>query len=167
MRQATKLVPSLVVAIGLVTLLMSHAEAQVLDVRTGKPIPLAVPCIGVAVNGMQTPVRQMLGSVPAWAMTTWEPDGLPKIIYGTAYFQLPPLMRRFTSLHECGHASTQDADEYAANCWALRKGKWSPQQIAQIRRFHKNLGPLPPQYGGSGAAFWAGTAAECPDLADD
>jgi hypothetical protein len=80
---------------------------------------------------------------------------------------LPPLIQRFTSLHECGHASTGNPDEYAANCYSLSAGGFSMAQVGAIRSFYEHLpGPLPAQYGGSGPGFWQGTIDECPELSD-
>jgi hypothetical protein len=138
--------------------LHERANAQV--------IPNESPCMGTALNGMQVPAYQITGQPPAWAMTFW-PNGIPTIVYGPMYFQLPPLIQRFTSLHECGHASTRNPDEYAANCYALSVANFSRRQVGQIRSFYEHLpGQLPPQYGGSGPGFWAGTVGECQQLSD-
>src|ERR1035441_4733387 len=127
-------------------------------------IPNVSPCMGVAQHGMQVPANQVTGQPPAWAMTIW-PNGYPTIVYGPVYFQLPPLIQRFTSLHECGHASTGNPDEYAANCYALSAGNFTPAQIRLIRTFYQSLSmTIPPQYGGSGIGFWAGTMGECPQF---
>lgn len=127
-------------------------------------IPNAVPCLGRTANGMSAQVIQNTGPVNAWAMTMW-PNGIPMTTYGPMYFKLPPLIQRFTSLHECGHASTGDPNEFHANCFALQHGGFSQEQIQQIGRFYTNwLGSIPPQYGGTGTAFWAGTMAACPAI---
>jgi len=94
------------------------------------------------------------------------PDGWPTIVYGPTYFQLPPAMQRFTSAHECGHLRNQSTDEFAANCLALQSGGFTLAEVQFIGAFHQNIGPLPPNYGGSGAAFWAITVARCPALAE-
>jgi hypothetical protein len=127
-------------------------------------IPNAQPCVGRALNGNSMPAMQMVGPSNFWAQTSW-PGGIPTITYSQPYFQLPPLMQKFTSLHECGHASTQNLNEFAANCYALQKGHFTKAEVAQIAAFHQGVGPIGPQYGGSGAAFWAGTVAMCPQLA--
>lgn len=127
-------------------------------------IPNAVPCMGTAVNGMRVPVQQIRAQAPAWAMTSW-PFGTPVTAYSTIYFQLPPLLQDFTSRHECGHAVTRNPDEFAANCFALSNGNYSPQQIAEIGHFFQTLPfSVGAQYGGSGAAFWSGTMARCPQF---
>lgn len=127
-------------------------------------IPNAVPCMGTAVNGMRVRVQQIRAQAPAWAMTSW-PYGAPVTAYSAIYFQLPPLLQDFTSRHECGHAVTRNPDEFAANCFALANGNYSPQQIAEIGQFFQNLPfPVGAQYGGSGAAFWSGTMARCPQF---
>ena len=128
------------------------------------PIPNAVPCMGRAMNGAVVPVVQVVGPSPAWALTSW-PNGFPVTTYSNVYFQLSPLLQNFTSWHECGHAATGNPNEFAANCFALAHGNFSPQQIALIGQFTQNLPfPVGPQYGGSGAAFWAGTMAMCPQF---
>jgi len=69
-------------------------------------------------------------------------------------------MQQLTAIHECMHISIPSMDEFLANCQALllmRQRGLSPQQEAWIAQFHMNIGPLPPQYGGSGQAFWWGT----------
>jgi hypothetical protein len=146
-----------VVALLLFCAATGRAQGQV-------PIPNAVPCVGTALNGAKVPVRQIAGPSPAWAFTSW-PNGFPVTVYSSVYFQMPPLLQYFTSLHECGHAQTINPDEYAANCFALQQGNFTPQQIALIGQFFQSLTfPVGQQYGGSGAAFWAGTMARCPQF---
>ena len=129
-------------------------------------IPNAVPCVGTAVNGARVPVRQVQGQSGAWAMTSWPPPfGYPVTVYSPVYFRLSPLLQNFTSWHECGHAVTRDPNEFAANCFALEHGHYSTEQIAGIGQFFHNLPfTVGPQYGGSGAAFWDGTMARCPQF---
>ena len=62
---------------------------------------------------------------------------------------LPPIVRRFVVLHECGHK--RHDDESGADCWAVRRGKsqgWlTAGGIAQIcavfKRHPKNLWRCP------------------------
>jgi hypothetical protein len=144
--------------------LLLMATFVIAETVCAQGIPNAIPCMGKAVSGMPVQVTQNTGPVPAWAMTSW-PGGLPMTTYGPMYFRLPPLIQRFTSLHECGHASTLNPNEYAANCFALANGGFSPAEIDAIGTFYLNLpGVFPPQYGGSGPAFWQGTFALCPNL---
>ncbi|WP_440090772.1 hypothetical protein [Pseudomonas putida] len=82
--------------------------------------------------------------------------GLPTITYGPTFYQLPPLMQQFTYFHECAHLVEQTSNEFVANCRALQLMKsqgLSPAQESAIASIHMNIGPLPPQYGGSGAFF--------------
>jgi hypothetical protein len=148
---------------GIVFFLVAYAASGIARAQT---IPNTVNCTtAVAANGMPAMIVRIKGPVPAWAMTDWMPNGLPRITYGSMYFDLPPLIQRFTSWHECGHASTRDPNEFAANCFALEHGGFSRAEVEQIGDFYTNLlGVFPPQYGGSGPAFWQGTVEKCPQV---
>lgn len=104
------------------------------------------------------------GGLISWfrAISTYRTDGHPIIYYGQSYWQLPPLMRQFVSIHECAHLAEPTSDEFLANCRALqvlRQRGLTPQDEDYIAQFHYNEGPLPPQYGGSGVTFWGQTLA--------
>ena len=143
------------------------SSAQVLDAFTGMQIPNALACQAPhAGNGGLVPARQILGPSPHFAHSFWAPDGWPSIVYGQGYFQIPPLMQIFTSAHECGHLVNASANEPAANCFALQTLGLTPSQKLFIAQFHQNLGPLPPQYGGSGMQFWQMTRQLCPQFTD-
>lgn len=144
------------IAIGLICfyLLPERAHAQ--------PIPNAVSCMARhAATGQFVPARHRTGFSQFWAHAAWDGDGWPSVTYGATYFQLPPVMQRFTSLHECGHLALQTLNEFEANCFALQQMSPSDATLNYIALFHQSIGPLGPQYGGSGAAFWAGTRQVC------
>jgi hypothetical protein len=44
----------------------------------------------------------------------------------------------------------------------MRAAGLSIQEEQFIGQFHIQVGPLPPQYGGSGAVFWQRTIQRCP-----
>ena len=73
------------------------------------------------------------------------------------------LVIEFLAFHECAHARLGTPNEVVANCEAFRQmnalGELMPGDAQLLAVFHANLGPLPPQYGGSGVAFWAATKA--------
>ena len=143
------------------------SHAQVPDANSGQLIPNARACAAIhAGNGQLVAVRQRVGPSPYWAHSQWDLDGWPAITYGAAYFQIPPLMQVFTTTHECGHLVLQTVNEFAANCFALRTLPLSSADKLAIAAFHKAIGLLPPQYGGSGAAFWEMTRQSCPQFAD-
>jgi hypothetical protein len=148
------------VRVGLLILLLSApAVAQ--------PIPNMQACSARhAMSGQVVPVRQRIGPSPFWAHANWDMDGWPAITYGPAYFSLPALMQSFTSAHECGHLVLISSNEFVANCFALQNLPLSSQEKQFVARYHESLGPLGPQYGGSGAAFWAMTRRTCPDDAE-
>jgi hypothetical protein len=111
------------------------------------------------------PAVQGFGASNFWAHAGFMPG--PTIVYGPMFQQLPHFMQIFTQDHECGHLNGAQ-NEYQANCWALarlyEKGG-NQQTVMMIRQYHYGIAPLPPQYGGSGAAFWQGTYQTCPQLA--
>lgn len=121
-------------------------------------------CVAMHANGQLVQVRQVNGPSPFWAHAMLAADGWPTITYGPIFYTLPPLMQEFTRYHECAHLAMRTQDEYQANCAALKelmsRGA-SQQELAFVERFHMDIGLLPPQYGGSGAAFWQGTVGIC------
>jgi hypothetical protein len=124
-----------------------------------------MPCMSrVLSTGAYVPAQQIQGTSNHWAHAQFTPPmGYPTIVYGPSFFQLPRIMQVFTSIHECGHLQGTTS-EFLANCYALRNGHWSPEQIRFIANYHRAVGPLPPQYGGSGSAFWQQTLATCPEF---
>lgn len=125
---------------------------------------VAQSCVARHANGSMVPVRERPGPSMFWAHAGWDPDGWPAITYGPAFFQLPPIMQRFTVLHECAHLVERTSNEFVANCRALmimRQQGLTLEDENYIAQFHGQIGPLGPQYGGSGAAFWAGTMRIC------
>lgn len=143
----------------------SDASAQVSDLSTGGTIPNAVDCMGRHyVTGGFVEVRQRTGSSMHWAHAAWDADGWPAITYSSAYFQLPETMQKFTSAHECGHLSMPTTNEFLANCYALSELPLSRIERDFVGTYHRHLGPLPAQYGGSGSEFWARTVATCSEL---
>lgn len=127
-------------------------------------IPNAQGCTARhALSGQPVPVRQSVGPSQFWAQSRWDPDGWPSITYNAPYFNLPPLMQTFTSAHECGHLVLQTDNELLANCFALRNLPLSGSDKQFIAQYHIGIGSIGPQYGGSGAAFWAGTVRTCPN----
>ena len=98
----------------------------------------------------------------AWALSNVDTTGYPVITYFAQFFALPPLMQKFSRLHECAHHHV-GPDEIQANCAALiemRNQGLTPSQEDFIAQFHINLGTLPTQYHGSGEEFWQLTV-EC------
>lgn len=124
----------------------------------------AQSCIAPHANGNLVPVRERAGASMFWAHSSYDPDGWPSITYSPMFFQLPQIMQHMTILHECAHLVEQTANEFVANCKALsimRQQGLSRAEEEYIGQFHIQIGPLGPQYGGSGAAFWAGTLGLC------
>ena len=139
-------------------------------VLTALTLPLLVGsaqaqwCVAQHANGQLVPVRERPGPSMFWAHSSWDMDGWPAITYGPPFFRLPPIMQEFTKFHECAHLAEQTTDEFQANCSALRAMRsrgLSQQQENFIANFHRNIGPIGPQYGGSGVAFWQGTLQAC------
>ena len=115
-------------------------------------------------TGKRVESRERAGMSMFWAHASWDPDGWPAITYGPMFYQLPDTMQKLTRLHECAHLTIPTMDEFAANCAALRvmrREGLSPAEEQYIGQFHMNIGVLPPQYGGSGLAFWNGTMQLC------
>jgi len=134
-------------------------------VKAQVPIPNVHQCVGFNYFTHQPmQVWQITGNDPAWAISNWNRvSGIPYTEYTQMYFALPPLMQKLTTYHECAHHSIPTGDEFLATCWALHQLRFSKSELAQIASFHQNYqGPVGPQYGGSGAALWAGVVAMCP-----
>ncbi len=110
---------------------------------------------------------QRVGPSAFAAQATWGAGQPPTITYAPAYFRLPPMMQVFLSLHECGHLVLHTTNEFRANCYAVGHGNWTAAELDLIGRSHQALGPFGPQYGGSGAAFWAATERTCPQYFSD
>ncbi len=72
-----------------------------------------------------------------------------------------PIAMDFLFYHECAHAQLATSNEVQANCGALirmrQEGLLGAGQEQALGQFHQNLGAQPPQYLGSGAAFWQAT----------
>lgn len=136
------------------------AVAVILEVPQALSCTAWSPVLGTVVNVIQGP-----GPSSFWAHAMIDPmTGLPTITYGPTFYQLPPLMQQFTYFHECAHLVEQTSNEFIPNCRALqlmRSQGLSPAQESAIASIHMNIGPLPPQYGGSGANFWQGTLQAC------
>lgn len=116
-------------------------------------------------SGQVVLARERPGPSMFWAHAGWDPDGWPAITYGPMFFNLPPLMQELTRIHECMHISVPTMNEFEANCRALdvmRQRGLSENDENSIAEYHMlpELQILPPQYGGSGWAFWNGTI-EC------
>jgi hypothetical protein len=124
----------------------------------------AQSCTARHANGGLVAVRERPGPSMFWAHASMDPDGWPAITYGPTFYQLPPIMQRLTVLHECAHLVERTTNEFHANCKALSIMRQQGLTMAEeqyIKRFHIQIGSLGPQYGGSGAAFWAGTLQVC------
>src|SRR5262245_53794667 len=92
-------------------------------------------CVAPNTSGEKVVAREMQDSElrDFWASSTYDASGHPTISFGRLYGKLPPVMRRFSRLHECGHLVARlNDDEYEANCYALRAGRFSKKQVAEI-----------------------------------
>jgi hypothetical protein len=139
-------------------------NAQVIDNAYGGIIPDARSCVARHMGtGQLVNVRQRSGESRFWAHANWDMDGWPSITYGPVYYSLPSLVKKLTSAHECGHLVLRTLNEISATCFALENSNFSPDELEFLRDFHTNLGAIPSQYGGSGAAFWSSVADYCPD----
>lgn len=128
-------------------------------------VPNAISCVAQSLADVRAvPVREHVGESGFAAYATYDPDGWPAITYAQAYFALPPVLQRFLSLHECGHLVLRTTNEIVANCYAVEQGHWSASELALIALSHRTMTRLPPQYGGSGPAFWAATKRKCPQF---
>lgn len=107
---------------------------------------------------------QRVGPSAFAAEASWDMGYLPTITYSLTYFQLEPKIQLFLSLHECGHLALRTTNEFLANCYAVAHASWTETDLDLIGRRHETVGLLPPQYGGSGHAFWSGTQKKCPQF---
>jgi hypothetical protein len=107
-------------------------------------------------------VLQRVGPTAFAAEASWGVGYLPTITYSLSYFRLEPKIQLFLSLHECGHLVLRTTNEFQANCYAVTHAAWTEPDLDLIGRRHEAVGLLPPQYGGSGHAFWVGTQKTCP-----
>lgn len=133
---------------------------------TTKVIPNARACM-VPPGRPGNPAIQALqrvGPTAFAAEASWGVDYLPTITYSLAYFRLEPKIQLFLSLHECGHLVLRTTNEFQANCYAVTHAAWTETDLDLIGRRHEAVGLIPPQYGGSGHAFWAGTQKTCPQF---
>ena len=113
---------------------------------------------------------------PGGATTTWNDAQMQNLANGAAQLaaqvygpQLTPaLQQRGVNLvieqlafHECAHARLPTSNEYVANAESIKQmqalGELLPGDLQWLAYFTSSLGAQPPQYGGSGAAFWQGT----------
>lgn len=157
---------SLAVALFSTALFVDLAYAGSTSELAQMDIPNALSCSARHLaNGQMVRVRQRPGPSMFWAHATWDPDGWPSITYGQAYFSLPPFMQRFTSAHECGHLVLQTTNEFHSNCYAIERLGLKGRGLRAVADFHRGIGLIGPQYGGTGQDFWALTERSCPDLA--
>lgn len=142
-------------------LLLSQAHAKA---NVALTIPNAQTCsIPAARPGEQSiQALQRIGPTPFAAEASWGYGYPPTITYSLVFFQLEPKVQLFLSLHECGHLALRTTNEFRANCYALAHAAWTKADLDLIGERHEAVGPLPPQYGGSGHSFWAGTKEACP-----
>lgn len=109
-------------------------------------------------TGQIVPAQEMPGPTGFFeAVSQYAPNGYPTITYGPQFLADPPLLQQFVRLHECAHLALPTSNEIAANCFALvnlRRQGLPPQFEAFIMQYHIAKGSIPPQYGGSGMAFW-------------
>ena len=98
---------------------------------------------------------------PVWAISNYDGYGNPYIVFGASFFRLPEIMRAFTFMHECAKLMTRSPSDLQANCLALKVARdngLTPEVEQEIAKFHYNLGLMPPQFGGSGKAYWDATS---------
>ena len=100
-----------------------------------------------------------------WAYATYNGMGWPTIIFDVSQIaQLPRIVWRFVYFHECAHLTIPTSNEVTANCEALKQmraeGEIDDRGERTVQRLMESLPTLPPQYGGSGRAFWRATM-EC------
>ncbi len=129
-----------------------------------EPSGLSLTCYAPhAATGQVVPVRGMNGNAGGfWGFATYDHSGWPTIIFDVAQLiRLPFIVTRFTYYHECAHLTIPTKDEVVANCVGLknmrRAGHIDRQGEATIGRVMNSLPYLPPQYGGSGGAYWQAT----------
>ncbi len=147
------------IAFGLAPAIATSADKGLPDVSE----PDHFQCVGRnRFTGVANVPVETQDEAVAWPYAAFFVDpalGTPVIVYGPRFREVGPLMQAFIRRHECQHANGVQ-DEIAANCGALaqmRAQGLTPQQEAQLQRWHMAEGLLDPQYGGSGATFWERT----------
>lgn len=116
-----------------------------------------------AVTGQVVPVVGVNGNAGGFmGYATYDPTGWPTIIFDVAQLSSqPPIMWRFIYYHECAHLEIPTTDEVRANCAALlqmrNRENMTPYEEQIIASSVMSRPVLPPQYGGSGTAFWNAT----------
>lgn len=138
---------------------------RLLPPKISGAIPNSLPCSARGPGGKLVDAKHRSGLSGYIAHSNWDAFGWPTITYSRTYFTLSPVVQRFTSLHECGHLSLGNRDEFVANCYALRNGNFTASEIAEIKGFHQRIGIMPSAYGGSGNGFWRRTIAVCSEFA--
>ena len=140
---------------------VSQADAASFNTEV---IPNAQPCTIPPGHPGRPAIQalQRVGPTAFAAEASWGVGYLPTITYSLTYFRLEPRIQLFLSLHECGHLVLRTTNEFLANCYAVTHAAWTGTDLDLIGRRHEAVGLLPPQYGGSGHAFWAGTQRTCP-----
>jgi hypothetical protein len=126
-------------------------------------IPFAQTCMAWNMAGQPVPVQHVVAPLTnVWAVAN--PMPVPTITYGPMYFSLPPLVQRLTARHECAHLAVPTTNEIQATCAALYEIQFNADQKHYLRVFFDQLGPVGPQYGGTGAAYWDLVRSACPDV---
>lgn len=136
------------------------------QVASGGPFtnPDAYQCVGRnAYSGLPTPAFETFNPAmtAGFAVTSFDQNGNPLIVYGAQYLAAPPLIRMFIKRHECAHANGY-FNEIDANCVALqsmRSEGLGRQDEEAIASWHFAMGPVGAQYGGTGTEFWSWTLA--------
>lgn len=126
-----------------------------------------VTCRVAGPNGTSDAIEQMVppGSLGYAGFTRQLPNGQWLIQFDPMvlqqYYVKLPVEVDLVFYHECSHAQLPTSNEIMANCRAVnimrQEGLLDASKEQALAVFHQNLGPLPPQYGGSGAAFWQAT----------
>lgn len=116
-------------------------------------------------NGQPVPVAGINGHAGGfWGFATYNAAGWPIMIFDVSQLRQHPIfVARFIYYHECAHLAEETRNEVEAN-WkgliAMRAaGHISANEEASLGQITRSLGPLGPQYGGSGQALWAATMA--------
>lgn len=149
------------------TIFSWQALAQRYPPTYEEPGGLSLTCYAPhARTGQSVPVAGINGSAGGfWGFATYNNAGWPVIIFDMGPLsRVPEIVVRFTYYHECSHLAGPTSDEIEANCVALKKmrrnGHLSQRGEAVVEETTRSLGRLPPQYRGSGNAFWDATL-EC------
>lgn len=99
------------------------------------------------------------------AVVRKRPDGMPKIVFDRFVMariaQRSALASDLVFYHECAHIHLASDDEILANCQAVRDmrsaGYLDDAGEIALAEWHRNMGRVPPRYGGTGELFWART----------